>query len=272
MNCPSFETLAAWVVGEVTPEVDPQLREHTRGCVRCAAETERLRAVTQALPQLQLAGPAPRFTRELVAKLDERRHQPHPGRRTLVAVTGLAAICLVSFGVIRFEDMRADDQGTFMARGGAARRAPRVGFEIYAHVPGRQPFRIHDKQSVRTDTGYSFVVTNRSQRRQYAMLFAVDARSDVHWFYPAFLDSATDPQSIVVDAQPQVQALPDGITPEDPAPGWMRFVGVFSKAPLRVSEVEGLLRSGGLDALARAHADAEIQSLQAELRSEDLAP
>lgn len=177
----------------------------------------------------------------------------------------MAAICLASLGVMRLDQGRHETAGTFAARGDAPRRGSRLGFEIYAHEPGKQPVRIHEGQRLRADTGYSFVVLNRSQKRQSLLLFAVDARSDVHWFYPAFLEPATDPHSIVVDVRPQVQPLPDGITPDSPAPGPMRFVGVFSKAPLRVSEVEASLRSGGLPALSRAHPDAEVQWLQAEL-------
>lgn len=44
------------------------------------------------------------------------------------------------------------------------------------------------------------------------MLFALDAQREVHWFYPAYLDAGTDPRSIVIEATPEVQSLPQGVS------------------------------------------------------------
>jgi hypothetical protein len=263
MTCSAPEVLAAWVDGEVTLEVDQRLRQHVIECARCASEVQRLRASTDALGRLELAAPAPGFTREFETKLSGSRTASPVPRRVLLGAAGAAAICALAFGLMRFD---ATDPGTFSPRGNAARRGSRVGFEVYAHEPGRERVRLREGQQLRADTGYSFVVFNRSKEPRRVMLFALDARGDVHWFYPAFLDPGADPQSILVGAQPQVQSLPDGITPDNPAVGPLRFVGVFSKAPLLVSEVERSIQRGGLEALARAHADADVQSLRAELK------
>ena len=64
-----------------------------------------------------------------------------------------------------------------------------------------------------------------------------------------------------------MRALPEGITPDAPAPGWLRFVAVFTPEALFVHDIEALLAAGGLAALSRAHPGAEVHVLSVELRA-----
>jgi hypothetical protein len=265
MNCPSLERLLAWMEGEVTLADDRGLRTHVTECARCAAEVRRLRALMVDLSRLPSTAPAPNFVRDIEATLTQ---QPRRGRRPPSVLLGAtaAALCAIAIGIVRFEVTQPNSAGTFVARGSTPQRNARLGFEIYAHEPGRPAFRIREGQRLHTDTGYTFVAINRTRAAQYVMLFALDAHNEVHWFYPAFLDPATDPSARLLPAQPQVQPFPDGVTLDDPAPGLICFVGLFSKLPVRVSTVEALLRSDGLRALSKAFPDTTIQELRAELQ------
>jgi hypothetical protein len=264
MICPAPELLAAWTDADVTREQHQRLCQHVLECGRCAVQAKQLRALTHDLRSLELAPAAPRFSAEFEARLTATQSVRGRARGPLLAAMASAAavLALGLFFVV---------PGRFSERGGAT-RGSRVGFEVYLHEPGREPARLHDGHSAGTSAGYSFLVFNRSRQQQRLLLFALDAQAEVHWFYPAFLDPTSNPRSILIPAAPQVRALPEGITPEAPAPGAFRIVGVFSRAALTVHEVESVLRAGGLEALVRARPDAQIHVLRAELRAEGPPP
>lgn len=255
MTCPAKEALVAWIDDQVAPDQAGVLAKHVQTCAVCGDEVKRLHAVVSQLAQLELAREAPAFTSALSAKL----RTPPTKRPLVIAALGAFVACLAVLGGWQ-------QQRGFEARGGGTSIDSRLGFEVYVHEPGRAPARLQAGQRLSRAAGYSFVVLNRSQQQQYLMLFALDARAEVHWFYPAFVDPKRDPRSLLVPASPQVRALPDGITPERPAAGPARFVALFTTAPLRVAEVEARVRAGGLDALARAHP--QLQTLSAELVGE----
>jgi len=276
VRCPRPEVLAAWADGQVARELGEQLGSHTRGCSACARRVEHLRLLPSELARLTLAPAAAGFSAQVVAKLGSAQPTRTRSRRALLragAATGVfvAALALWMLAVLpRLPSARRGAELT--ARGAPSARSARVGFEVYAHQPGQAPKRLRAGQALDARSGYSFVVHNRGGRALQLMLFAVDARRDVHWFYPAFLDANTDPRSIRIDAQPQVQALPEGITPDGPALGPIEFLAVFTTAPLSVTEIEALLRAAGPDAIARAHPDAVLQRMSAELRAQEPAP
>jgi hypothetical protein len=72
----------------------------------------------------------------------------------------------------------------------------------------------------------------------YLLAYALDARGEVHWLYPAWLDPRTDPRSVTLDAALVQRALPESVVLEDVAPGPLTFVLVTTRAPLRVSSIE----------------------------------
>ena len=77
----------------------------------------------------------------------------------------------------------------------------------------------------------------------YLMVFAVDARDEVHWIVPAWTDAAAPPRSVEL---PPGGALPvpSGTTPESPAAGKLRVLTLLLRAPLDVRAVEATLRAG----------------------------
>lgn len=263
MTCPGFETLAAWADGQLTVERHRQLAQHLGQCARCAEQAARVSGLQRSLQRLTLAPESPAFTAALRGKLAGARTRR---RSSLLGIAGaLAGALLVALAL-----GRTSPPDGLAARGGGS--GSRFGFEVRAHLPGRAPLRVREGQRLDARSGYAFVVHNRSHKQQYLMLFAVDAASEVHWFYPAFLDPGSDPESLRIPETPAVRALPEGITPERPAPGAFRIVGLFSPGPLHISEVEARVQAGGLPALARAHPEAELQVLQAELYTGSDAP
>ncbi|MEK6609105.1 MAG: hypothetical protein AABZ30_15715 [Myxococcota bacterium] len=74
--------------------------------------------------------------------------------------------------------------------------------------------------------------------RAYAwlMVYAVDASGSVRWYYPAFEAPGQDPSSIAIAAGSGVE-LPDQVR-HPLAAGPMRLHALFSRAALRVTDVE----------------------------------
>jgi hypothetical protein len=71
----------------------------------------------------------------------------------------------------------------------------------------------------------------------FLMVFAVDAAAQLHWYYPAYEAAGADPRSIAIERDGRVRPLPDAIEHDLPA-GPLVFYAIFSRAPLRVLDVE----------------------------------
>jgi len=80
---------------------------------------------------------------------------------------------------------------------------------------------------------------------RYLMVFAVDVAGDVFWLYPGYNRLDSDPTSVEIETGRA--PLPEVIH-HTPHPGRLTIHGVFTRSPLKVSDVEGavnaLVRSG----------------------------
>lgn len=112
-----------------------------------------------------------------------------------------------------------------------------VGITAYQVVPGAPPRRVDGR--VRQGDGLLFAFDNLGRAPfDHLMIFAVDSAGLVYWFYPAYEDAASDPASISIRGRgSSAVELPDLIHHDVPA-GPLAIYGVFTRAPLRVSEVE----------------------------------
>jgi hypothetical protein len=71
----------------------------------------------------------------------------------------------------------------------------------------------------------------------FLTVFAVDAAKKIHWYYPAYETVGADPVSVSITGDDRAVALPDAIEHQLVA-GPLVFYGVFTRAPLRVLDVE----------------------------------
>ena len=73
------------------------------------------------------------------------------------------------------------------------------------------------------------------------MIFAIDASRQVRWFYPAYQRADSDPESISIKGGKAAITLPDVIR-HDFAVGPLTMYAVFTHAPLRVLDLEAMVR------------------------------
>lgn len=254
MTCPEPSRLAAWLDGEVTANEGQALTAHLGGCDACRSAHRRFLQTATALRELPLPEPDPRLAAEVLAKV--RSGRPAWRWRVPALAVGFVACAVVAISL--------RPEPTFTARGGetagAEARQRKLGIELFRHPHGgAAPHPLQPEERLAPGDGLSFVAYNRTGQSLHLLIFGLDARAEVHWFYPAYSSSDSDPSSIPLSGAEQVVQLPEGVTLESPAPGAFQLVAAFSPSAVRVSEVEALLAAGGMTRLRDAIKEATFQ-------------
>ena len=140
------------------------------------------------------------------------------------------AACLLLF--IR---SRGDD-GVYIPRGGHdASVTTDVRITIYT-MPGMKPLA----ESVEPTTAFTGTYTSLLPDKAYALVFAVDAKREIHWVAPAFLDPNEDPSGLVLEKTASETPFRSSVVFEELADGPLSFFSVVTTDEVHVSDVERL--------------------------------
>ena len=237
-DCPSRLQWIRLIDEQLTRSEEAKLRRHLIDCHRCQKEHAALQTLTRDLAAP--LGREPPSTAAVLGRLTEP-HAPDAGarpiraRRLAGALGALGAVAALAAGLALWIGRTPADP--FQPRGGAAAAdtlSRQVGVKVYS--PLGQP-ALADGARVRADV--PFTATYRSVRaRAHLLLFAVDARDQVHWLYPAYLDARSDPLSVELAQHALETPLPDSSLLEDLPPGALRLVAIISQEALHVSDIE----------------------------------
>ncbi len=234
MTCPTPERLAAHSLHPLA-----ELEPHVASCSRCQASLAQLRRTVQALGAYAATLPAPQLARSVVARL-----AAEPERRSFrswwAVAGGLVTAALVALVV-------TPRTNEFTGRGGALPVPSTLGLETYVSTEWRPPRLLDLHTPLTSRDRLSFVAFNRSHQPVWLMVYGLDAKGTIHWFYPAWVDDRTNPEAVRIAAQPTEHALPEAVSPVDVTPGAFRLVTLFLRAPLTVKDVEALVAQGGLE-------------------------
>jgi len=237
---PPLESLAAYLEGEVTASEAAALEAQLAEMPAARRRLERLRDTRDALgaPIAELEGIdlAPALDQALRA----RAPAPAPQRRVPFWAGFLTAGALATVAALVLWLRPSDEFRVKSATGGDDRVSDRwAGVQVY-HVDGSgKPQRLGDHLSARE--GLLFSYTNLGPRPfESLMIFAVDARGEVRWFYPAYDSRGTNPASVPIKRGEAEVALSDAVYHDLPA-GPLVLYAVFSHRPLRVLDVEGVV-------------------------------
>jgi anti-sigma factor RsiW len=260
-ECVTAEELALLLDGELTENRAGLVRDHLQGCARCRGEFAALEALVKEVAAP--IEPRPDAVERLLARLDDvPPAAPRRRWRTGIAgaLAGLAAAAALA-ATLRTPRPSGQDPTTgtsqVTARGGPAERslARDVGVTLYRSAgagarDGRRFDALIAGSEVDAETSYAVASVNLgASGSAYVMVFAQDARGDLHWVEPAWLDPAADPEGVLVP-HTEREVPPSGATVLDhPAAGTLRVFVMVTPRPLRVSEIERLARSP-LDASA----------------------
>jgi putative zinc finger protein len=260
IGCPPAVDLIRLADGETTHNETARLRAHLEGCASCRRQSAELGQLLADIAAPVALAPAADRAQSVLRAIEAGVPLPgKPARRRLAAWTGLAGVAAAAAAalvvlvhgaqepdgervVARGGAASADGEG-LVARGGAASAAitRRVGVSLYAPLAGRVPVR----GGARIPAPTLFTAAYRNLDREhdsYLLLFAVDARGDIHWLYPAFTDAHSDPEAVRLPFSAGETAMPDSVALEHPALGTLRVFSVLSPRAAHVSAIESLPR------------------------------
>jgi hypothetical protein len=257
-TCPPRDEWLRNLDGEVTANRAAELAAHAGGCTACRTQTAALDDIITSLRAPTVAtGPA--TVARVMAALDD---PPAKVQRTrwpwLAGGLAFAAAALLLL-VLR---PRASTEDEFTPRG--TRTAP-VAIVVHA-LDGKDLRRLEPGAWVTPATAYVASYRNTGATA-YVMVFAIDAKGDVHWLYPAFTDAASDPLAVQIGETPQPSLFGETVVLDAPASGAMNLVVLVTAKPLRVSDIEQLpIDQRSLDALRMHWPDADVTSTLVDVR------
>lgn len=230
MTIPGDEELFAYLDGEVAPERALELDAWAASPVG-HERLSTLRGLTASLEGAPSGSDVDLFP-GVEAKLNARRRRPVA---FAVVAAALAAAVALLFFVGREPETRI--------KGSALTPQQWAGVQLY-RVGDGTPSRL--AETLGANESVLVAYTNGGEAPfTHLMVFAVDSRRRVYWYYPEWLDAQQDPESISISATQTPIELHERITHEF-APGRVVMHAVFSHRVLRVSEVERAISLGGL--------------------------
>lgn len=258
--CLEDEEIFALVDGAASEKDAAVWRKHIEGCERCTKSVqplERALAVIAEDEPLDATAHA-----DAVMAAIERGDRVTKRRRVQPVVLGglaLAAALLVGIGIGR----RHSDDG-FTARGMSEGSALARDVAITLRANGR-PIAPNDE--LPPDARFDAMERNIGTSPAHALVFAVDAKANVHWLYPAYESTATDPPSITIASNTRNDlALGTAVAFDDLAAGPLSLVTILSPAPLHVSQIETRGAALAPDELRRAFPETDVRVLPVRIR------
>lgn len=208
---------------------------------------QQLRELRQ-LPEPAMASES--FVAQVMAACSDEVPAPaavvrHTPRSLLTATALLAAAAAAVLGLGHWRqpptlDTRPGEDG-LVARGvAAARHSATVQAFVGRAAPGSAA-KLLEGAELGAGDGILVRYSNPGAERVYLMVFALDARREVHWLHPAYLDAASDPSSLELRHGVMGQALEEVAEPESPAPGALGVYALLTSQPLTVKAVEAAL-------------------------------
>jgi hypothetical protein len=88
--------------------------------------------------------------------------------------------------------------------------------------------------------GLRFTYANPGSAFGYLMVYAVDGRGHMHWYYPALQNTAEDPQAVPIERGRTSIELHETVR-QPLAPGRLELRGLFLARPLSVRELQAAL-------------------------------
>lgn len=237
--------------GELTENEAAFAREHARSCGSCS---ERMRVQQGIFHALRAPVPQTRDARVLVDELMSRVvREDAVARRSLDRKAswwsrgGVVAACVAVAAGVAFFFGKPRASSEFTARGGAlsldagsfteSRALSReVGVRV-VYADGAELREVNGAM-VPVDAGYAAVVRNAGNDTAYALVFALDAASVVHWIAPMYVDPSSDPASTTIAPRTEESVHKPIVAFDRPASGRLRFFAVISRRPKHVSDVE----------------------------------
>lgn len=238
-TCPSEAELVSFADVALSPEELRRIEKHLEVCSGCAKRALALSELTADIaaevpqPELDVA----EHVAGVMRRLDEPRLRAPRARWVGWAGALVAAAALVLVIATRGQ---APDPPRLAARGGGATASLSrdVGLQLYAQEDELRP--LSSGSTIRPGAALTAGLRNLGSQQAHLLLFAIDARRQVHWIAPEFTAPGSNPESATIAASQSERLLPSAAVFDDLAPGPLRVVAVITAQPSHVSDVEAL--------------------------------
>jgi len=234
-TCPSHQEWLSLIDGEATENRAAELRTHASDCSRCAHELEKQRHLIR-----DLAAPVPVSADAVATVMRRLGNAKSPARRFgwrgwTLAGGALAVAAAAAFLVVT---AAGTHEGTFSARGHRVPWTQKVGAEVWAI--DHSPRKLEAGSALSPATAIVASYHNVDVAAAYLLVFAIDARGEIHWAYPGFEDPKTDPAAVRLEPLQMKKVLRDSVMLDDLPVGPVELVTFISREPLHVSHIESL--------------------------------
>ncbi|RME21757.1 MAG: hypothetical protein D6806_14115 [Deltaproteobacteria bacterium] len=232
-NCPLdwFEYLE----GEVGEERRAEMMDHLWSCEACRKELERCRRLIGQLKKRDERLEGIDLTARLNRKASEVEQKGRLRGRLVLSLSAAAAVVIIAAGMLWFRQ-----GGEYRTKGAVENPDKWVGISAWVIENGTS---VGLGKTYRPSAALAFSYTNIGPEPfGYLMIFGVDSAGRIHWFHPAYLREGTNPESIGIEAGASERELPEKIR-FNPAPGRLRIVALFTNRPLRVLQVEKMMKN-----------------------------
>ena len=241
-------SLVAYLEGEVTASERAAIEAELEESASARRTLRELEAVTALL-----AAPAPELEAiDLAGRVQGALRRPGSSLRPPVerrswwrsrrAALGLSLAAALGAALLFLSRPPFPDEFRAKASSSAGDESRRwAGIRAYRVVGRKSPEPLGATLS-RSD-GLVFSYTNLgAQPFRYLMIFGVDAKREVRWFYPAYLRTDENPQSIPIERSRANIALAD-VVEQDFAEGPLTLYALFSDARADVRSIERWLQA-----------------------------
>jgi hypothetical protein len=226
--------------GRLDADGEARMRARLARCTRCRARYERQLAVEAALAGGDDASAADRLWRGIAAATERTPSVPSAPRNPRWLPIGAAAIGGAVILLVALPRTRAPSSHEPVARGDEAAVPPAL--HVFRSVSPHTTAPLANGATIGGREGLLFAYSSLDPSFTHLMVFAVDARYGVHWYYPAYLRPGDDPPAIPIAAGRAGVELGEEIRHELP-PGPMRVIALFLREPRGVLEIEALVRA-----------------------------
>jgi hypothetical protein len=121
-------------------------------------------------------------------------------------------------------------------------RAVPPALHVFRSVSPHTTAALASGATIGAHEGLLFAYSSLDPAFTHLMVFAVDSKYGVHWYYPAYLRPGEDPPAIPIAPGRVGVELGEEIRHELP-PGPMRVIALFLREPRGVLEIEALVRA-----------------------------
>ena len=235
--------------GRLDATGEARMRARLARCAQCRARYERQLAIEAALAGGDDAPAEDRLWRGVEAATDRTTNAPvgKSAPRTARArwlPLGAAAVGVVMILIVALPRSPAPPRAAAstepVARGDEGIVPPAL--HVFRSVSPHTTAPLVSGATIRAHEGLLFAYSSLDPAFTHLMVFAVDAKYGVHWYYPAYLRPGEDPPAIPIAAGRAGVELGEEIRHDLP-PGPMRVIALFLREPRGVLEIEALVRA-----------------------------